>query len=124
MTSKPCYSEWESVLPEPKHLVNCNTVIVRYTLSTPIPSDSDHSSDLTINEQQSSTRDTDLKKFLPKLYESGQVRNKRARSDLVGSSGKKMKVADTKNDVVSSPGGGGNVVFDCDLNNAVVIIEE
>ncbi|KAI3675718.1 hypothetical protein L1987_85312 [Smallanthus sonchifolius] len=107
MTCKPCYSEWESILPEPKQLVNCSTVIVRYTLSTPILSDSDHSSDLTSNEQ-----------------ECGQVRNKRCRSDLVGSSGKKMKVADTKNDVVSSPGGGGNVVFDCDLNNAVVIVEE
>ncbi|KAI3675724.1 hypothetical protein L1987_85316 [Smallanthus sonchifolius] len=119
MTSKPCYSEWESILPEPKQLVNCSTVIVRYTLSTPIPSDSDHSSDLTINEQESSTSDADLKKFLPKWY----VSNKRPRSDLVGSSAKKMKVADTKNDVVSSPGGGGNVVFDCDLNK-VVIIEE
>ncbi|KAI3675693.1 hypothetical protein L1987_85285 [Smallanthus sonchifolius] len=125
MRSKPCYSEWESVLPEPEKLINCTTVIARYTLSTPIPSDSDPSSDLTINEQECSTRDADLTKFLPEWNATGQARNKRGRSNLVVSSAKKVKVADAKNDVVSSPGSGGNVVFEFDLNvHPVVIIED
>ncbi|KAI3675692.1 hypothetical protein L1987_85284 [Smallanthus sonchifolius] len=68
MRIKPCYSDKENVLSEPKELINCTTVIVRYTLATPIPSDSDHSSDLTINEQECSTRDADLTKFLPECH--------------------------------------------------------
>ncbi|KAI3675713.1 hypothetical protein L1987_85305 [Smallanthus sonchifolius] len=104
MRSNPCCSEWENVLPEPKKLKNCTTVIARYTLSTPIPSDSDQSSDLTINEQECSTGDADLTKFLPEWNATG---NKRRGSDLVGSWVKKIKIADGKNDVVVM-GGGGN----------------
>ncbi|KAI3810146.1 hypothetical protein L1987_19756 [Smallanthus sonchifolius] len=117
--SNPCYSHWESVLPEPKQLINCTTVIVRYTLSTPI--------DLTINKQDCSTRHADLTKFLPEWYVSvGQLTDKRCRSDLVASSAKKIKLADAKNDVVlpEATGGGGNVVFEIDLNDPVVIIED
>ncbi|KAI3810120.1 hypothetical protein L1987_19729 [Smallanthus sonchifolius] len=124
MRSKPCYSEWENVMPEPKKLINCSTVIVRYTLSTPIPTDSDQSSDLTINEQECSTHDADLIKFLPEWNATGQARNKRRRSDLVVSSAKKIKVADSKNDGVlpEAMGDGGKVVFDFDLNNDPVVI--
>ncbi|KAI3675717.1 hypothetical protein L1987_85309 [Smallanthus sonchifolius] len=97
MRTKPCYSDWENVLPEPKELITCTAVIARYTLCTPIPSDSDQSSEMTINEKECSTRDADLTKFLPEWYVSRQLTIKRRGSDLVA---KKIKVAEAKNDEV------------------------
>ncbi|KAI3675714.1 hypothetical protein L1987_85306 [Smallanthus sonchifolius] len=123
MRTKPCFSDWENVLPEPKELITCTTVIARYTLCTPIPSDSDHSSDMTINEQECSTREVDLTKFLPEWYVRRQLTNKRRGSDLVA---KKIKLAESKNNEVlpEAMEGDGNVVFEFDINNDLVVIVE
>ncbi|MFS7985220.1 putative transcription factor C2H2 family [Helianthus anomalus] len=120
-------SDWRNMLP--KKLECCTAIVVRHKLPNPIldNSDSDDEDSLDGEEEclirRCDGEAVDLTEVLPAWNVTGQVKNKRGRSEsknveVLLPPKKKLKVADEGvSDVIKNEEGvGAKVVFDVDLN--------